>query len=133
VIGFGPVWLRRVDEILWIVTLNLNGYAVEVQGRIVSYDLVFVTTQHSVREMIGKQAVHFMLWISAISPHISPHIPTVTARGRLWRVGHAHGLGGQASSSAGQPDPQPKRDSPFSLPLTLAGATGMKAHNPRPM
>ena len=52
-----------------------------------SYDLVFVTTQRSVGEMIGKQAVHFMLWISAISPHISPHIPTVTARGRLWRVG----------------------------------------------
>lgn len=86
--------------------------------------------------MIGKQAVHFMLWICAISPPHIPtygHIPTVTARGRLWRVGHAHGLGGQASSSAGQPDPQPKRDSPFSLPLTLAGATGMKAHNPRPM
>jgi hypothetical protein len=51
-------------------------------------------------------------------------------------VDHAHGLGGQASS-AGQPDPQPKRETRrlpyFSLPLTLAGASGMKAHNPRPM
>ena len=37
-IGFGPVWLRRLDEILWIVTLK--SYAVEVQGRVVSYDLV---------------------------------------------------------------------------------------------